>query len=91
MTVTAKQIRRCLLDKVTERGPEKTICLSEVARALGGDDWRGLMAAVRMQGQALAATGQIVFTQKGQVVNPATAKGPIRYRLASNSACRPAT
>jgi hypothetical protein len=37
------------------------------------------MPAVREAGAELAGQGQIVVTQKGQVVDPQTAKGPIRY------------
>ena len=36
--MTAQLIRICLLAKVTERGPQKTICPSAVARELGGED-----------------------------------------------------
>lgn len=67
--------------KVRERGPNKTICPSEVARALGGEGWRELMAVVRSQAQQLVSTGHIVVTQRGKVVDPAIVKGPVRYRL----------
>lgn len=82
--MSSAEIRRCLLQKVQQRGPDKTICPSEVARALGGDRWRQLMEPVRQEGQALAAEGKIQITQKGQVIDPKAARGPIRYRL-----CRP--
>ncbi|MBE9157116.1 DUF3253 domain-containing protein [Nodosilinea sp. LEGE 06152] len=82
MSATANVIRVTLLDLVTQRGPDKTICPSEVARALSSEDWRSLMPAVREVGQALEAEGHVVVTQKGQVVDPSQAKGPIRYRQA---------
>ena len=75
-----ESIRQCLLNQVRQRGVSKTICPSEVARALGGEQWRDLMESVRSVGRELAAEGKIVVTQKGQVVNPEQAKGPIRYR-----------
>ena len=81
MTTTPDQIRACLMEKVTQRGPDKTICPSEVARTLGGDEWRDLMQAVRDQGQQLEAEGKIWVMQKGQRVDATTAKGPIRYRI----------
>ncbi|MDJ0708676.1 MAG: DUF3253 domain-containing protein [Leptolyngbyaceae cyanobacterium MO_188.B28] len=75
-------IRECILAKVQQRGLEKTICPSEVARDVGGAGWRELMPVVREVGTLLAAEGQIVVTQRGQVVDPLSAKGAIRYRLA---------
>jgi hypothetical protein len=81
-------IEDCLLSLVGDRGPEKTICPSEVARRLSPHDWRSLMPHVRAVGIQLASAGKIIVTQKGQVVNPETAKGPIRYRLILPSAGR---
>ncbi|NEQ49440.1 MAG: DUF3253 domain-containing protein [Leptolyngbya sp. SIO3F4] len=77
-------IRQCLLAQVQQRGIDKTICPSEVARALGGEHWRSLMEAVRNAGKALATEGKIVVTQRGQIVDPNQAKGPIRYRWTGN-------
>lgn len=86
MTSTPDEaIQKCLLKLVRDRGPEKTICPSEVARALGGDDWRALMEQIRTVGIALADAGSIAITQKGQVVDPRAVKGPIRYRLIPKS------
>lgn len=81
MTVTDAQIEDCLMSLVKRRGPEKTICPSEVAHALSSANWRSLMPQVWAAGIALVNTGQIVVTQKGQVVDPTGVKGPIRYRL----------
>ncbi|MFO6465714.1 DUF3253 domain-containing protein [Jannaschia sp. KMU-145] len=51
-----------------------TICPSEVARALA-EDWRPLMPRVR----AVAGTmPEIVATQRGDPVDPVTARGAIR-------------
>lgn len=82
--ISTDTIRQCLLDKVHQRGMDKTICPSEVARALDNEQWRDLMDAIRAVGQTLAAEGKIVVTQRGQVVNPEAAKGPIRYRWTGN-------
>ncbi|WP_017297439.1 DUF3253 domain-containing protein [Nodosilinea nodulosa] len=84
MTVSADTIRATLLSLVAQRGPDKTICPSEVARALSAQAWQDLMPAVREAGIALAAEGCIAVTQKGRVVNPQSAKGPIRYRQAKD-------
>lgn len=81
MPIAPAEIKRCLLQKVQERGLEKTICPSEVARALGGEDWRALMPMVRSVGAELVAAGLVVALQRGQRVDLLTAKGPIRFRV----------
>jgi len=58
-----------------------TICPSEAARAVGGDDaWRELMEPARRAARRLVAAGEVEVTQAGHVVDPSTAKGPIRIR-----------
>ncbi|MBE9098614.1 DUF3253 domain-containing protein [Vacuolonema iberomarrocanum] len=79
--ICPQTIRQCILEKTQARGAEKTICPSEVARELGGNDWRSLMDSVRQAGIALVDADKILVTQKGKVVDPHIAKGPIRYRL----------
>lgn len=74
-------LRQEIMRQVTARGLEKTICPSEVARAMSGDDWRSLMPLVREVGAELLAEGLIDVTQKGAAVHPLTAKGPIRFRI----------
>jgi hypothetical protein len=68
-----------ILRLVDERGEGKTVCPSEVARALAADgDFRPLMPDVRESAAALAERGEIVVTQKGEPVDARTARGPIR-------------
>lgn len=55
-----------------------TICPSDVARVIGGDDWRDLMPAMRDLADELAEAGTVVVTQRGEPVTAATAKGPVR-------------
>ncbi|TVQ36740.1 MAG: DUF3253 domain-containing protein [Geminicoccaceae bacterium] len=69
-----------ILDLVRARGQDRTICPSEVARALA-DDWRPLLVAVRAVAVELARSGQVRVTQRGRPVDPQTAKGPIRLGL----------
>ncbi len=76
-----RTIRRCILAQVRAHGLEKTICPSEVAKELGGAEWRSLMPAVRAVGFDLVKTGEIQVTQRGQVVDPAHVKGAIRFRV----------
>ncbi|MEM8633331.1 MAG: DUF3253 domain-containing protein [Pseudomonadota bacterium] len=68
---------------VHRRGPGKTLCPSEVARALAPGDWRTLMPKVRRTADALAAAGEVVVTEKGKVVSACTARGPIRIGLSA--------
>lgn len=75
-----KDIAPLIMQLVMRRGPGRTICPSEVARALGGD-WRAHMPFVREIAARLAAEGRIVVTQKGRVVEADRAAGPIRLGL----------
>jgi hypothetical protein len=74
-----------ILSLLAERDPGKTICPSEAAKEIGGTeirrDWEGLMEPTRAAARRLVAKGKIVITQHGAVVDPSTAKGPIRLRL----------
>lgn len=83
--ISDEMIRDRLLQLVGDRGLEKTLCPSEVARALAADSWRDLMPRVRDMGIDLAESGVIVVTQRGQSVGPRRAKGPVRYRLTGES------
>ncbi len=66
---------------------EASICPSEAARRVaagsqGGEaiDWRSLMEPARAAARRLVAKGAVEVTQGGRVVDPSTAKGPIRIR-----------
>jgi hypothetical protein len=73
---------RAILGLLAERAPGTTICPSEAARALGGDDgFRPLMGLVRDTARELAADGRIEVTQRGAPVDIDGARGPIRLRL----------
>ncbi len=78
------QIAAEILRQVTARGAGKTICPSEVARALA-QDWRALMPQVRDVADDLARRQAIRVSQKGEVVRAKMAKGPIRLGLAHHS------
>lgn len=62
------------------RNAGATICPSEAARDVGGDDWRDLMEPARAAARRLVAAGEVEVTQRGDVVDAAIAKGPIRIR-----------
>ncbi len=64
------------------RGESKTICPSEAARAVGGEQWRDLMQPARDAAQRLVDGGEVEVTQRGEVVDLATVRGPVRIRRA---------
>ena len=70
-----------ILALLARGGPGMTICPSEAARALGVEDWRAAMPAVREAAFAMADRGTLEVTQKGAVVDGRTARGAIRLRL----------
>lgn len=75
--------------RVAARGVGKSICPSEVARALAGDDpqrWKQLMPSIRRAAIRLARAGELRILRKGKPVDPEDFKGV--YRLACLS-CRP--
>lgn len=78
-------LEQAVLDALDARARGATVCPSEIARAQAGDDpdaWRALMEPVREAARRLVAGGEVEITQGGQVVDPSTAKGPIRIRRA---------
>jgi len=78
--------RAAILDLLARRAPGATICPSEAARALGGDDgFRPLMPLVRAAAGELVAAGELEVTQRGSVVDLDRARGAIRLRLASRA------
>ncbi len=80
----AKALEEAILRLLAERGAGKTICPSEAARVVGGEDraaWEPLMEPARAAARRLVADGKIVITQGGHVVDGDTAKGPIRLKL----------
>ncbi len=70
------EIAQVLQRFAQDRGAGRSFCPSEAARALA-EDWRPLMPEIRR------VAGQIGLqaTQKGVVVHPVTARGPIRLSL----------
>ena len=78
-------IERTLLTLVADRGPEKSICPSEVARSLAPADapeqWRPLMTDVRRAAVRLAMAGRIDILRKGRPIDPALLHGVVRLRV----------
>jgi hypothetical protein len=77
-----RDLDAAILSLLSERASSASICPSEAAKAVGGDDWRPLMEPARAAARRLQAAGRVVITQGGRPVDPSRAKGPIRIRRA---------
>ena len=76
------EVERTIRRLLERRDPGKTICPSDAARALGGDEgFRELMPAVRQAARAMADRGELEVTQRGRVADLERARGAIRLRL----------
>ena len=75
-------VAETIFSLLEERGAEKSICPSEVARALWPTHWRAHMEAVREEARRLTRVGRLRVTQGATVLDPDVAwTGPIRLRL----------
>jgi hypothetical protein len=78
------RLRETILALARDRGPTKTICPSDAARSVGGDQWRELMEPARDIARALARAGEVEILQHGEVLDPdANWRGPIRIRAST--------
>jgi hypothetical protein len=85
LTRTDDALEQSLRDLLARRAREATVCPSEAARAVAaaegrGDGWRHLMEPARAAARRLVAAGEVEITQGGRVVDPSTARGPVRVR-----------
>jgi hypothetical protein len=74
------EIAATILRLVEVRGADKSICPSEVARALD-PAWQRLMGPVRQAAIGLAVAGRIDILRQGKPVDPVGVRGVIRLRL----------
>jgi hypothetical protein len=77
-----RRLEETILDLLAQRARTSTICPSDAARAVGDEgSWRDLMEPARCAARRLVDRGEVDITQGGHVVDPSTARGPIRIRL----------
>lgn len=58
-----------ILRQTAARGPDSSICPSEVARALAPEEsWRGLLGPIRQAAMTLAREGRVQVLRKGKPV-----------------------
>ena len=82
LTDTDRSLEAAILRLLRARAGGATICPSEAAREVFGTLWEPEMERARRAARRLVAQGGVVITQRGSVVDPSTAKGPIRIKLA---------
>ncbi|MDJ0946390.1 MAG: DUF3253 domain-containing protein [Kiloniellales bacterium] len=93
---TPDPIAQQIFDLLAARGPGKSICPSEAARAMQAahgkakdpaEAWRRYLAPVRQQALHLARRGEILILRKGKPVDPhKPVKGVIRLALPQGEA-----
>ncbi|HAS11696.1 MAG TPA: DUF3253 domain-containing protein [Acidimicrobiaceae bacterium] len=82
-----QRLEAAVLALARRRAPDKTICPSDAARAVGGEAWRDDMDLAREVVRALAVEGRVEVLQRGEPV-PADDdwRGPIRVRYSGGGA-----
>jgi hypothetical protein len=80
---TREPMQQAIVELLRARPRGATICPSEAARVVGGDDWRSHMDDARAAARLLVAQGLVEITQGGSVVDPSTARGAIRVRASA--------
>ena len=80
LTAADEALEASILDLLDARAVSGTICPSEAARVIDPERWQDLMEPARQAARRLVAAGDVEITQGGHVVDPSTAKGPIRIR-----------
>jgi len=76
-----------ILRQTAERGADKSICPSEVARALAPDAWRPLLGPIRAAAIRLAREGRVEVLRKGKPADPNQdeVRGVIRLRIVKDT------
>lgn len=80
LTAVDTALEDAIVELLNARARDASICPSEAAQRVGGEDWQRLMEPARMAARRLVAQEKVQITQGGRVVDPSRAKGPIRIR-----------
>ena len=81
MKINEQKLKEEIITLAKRRGPDKTICPSEAARAVDSDNWRTLMEDIRAAAQSLQEKGFITVEQNGEPVDLNEVSGPVRLRI----------
>ncbi|TFC00495.1 DUF2256 and DUF3253 domain-containing protein [Cryobacterium mannosilyticum] len=80
VSATDLRLEETIVTLLSARATDATICPSDAAKVVGGEGWRELTEPARRAARRMVARGELQITQGGAVVDPSTAKGPIRLR-----------
>jgi hypothetical protein len=81
VTQEDRALELAIVELLGQRDRRATICPSEAARRVrSGDDWAEIIEPARRAARRLVSRGVLQILQKNAVVDPSTAKGPIRLR-----------
>ena len=80
LTAVDTALEQAIVELLNARARDASICPSEAAQRVGGEDWQRLIEPARMAARRLVAQEKVQITQGGRVVDPSRAKGPIRIR-----------
>lgn len=75
------EMETTIRELLARRRDGATICPSEAARAVHPGDWCAHMDHAREAAFTMADRGELEVTQRGEVVDGRTARGPIRLRF----------
>ena len=79
-----RDLEAAILNIIDTRSRDASLCPSAAAKAVaeerGLNDWRRLIEPARSAARRLVQRDLVEITQQGSVVDPSTAKGPIRIR-----------
>jgi hypothetical protein len=67
--------------KVLTRDGTRTLSAPELAQAIAGTDWHGLLMPIRRAAVALAQAGRLVIYRKGKPADPLDFRGVYRLGL----------
>ncbi|MEL7066728.1 MAG: DUF2256 and DUF3253 domain-containing protein [Planctomycetota bacterium] len=81
-----QQLETAIEQLLNSREAFKSICPSEAAKLVDPVNWRELLEPARSAARRLVTAGTHEITQKGQIVDPSRARGPIRIRRATSLA-----
>ncbi|MFD2532879.1 DUF3253 domain-containing protein [Gracilimonas halophila] len=81
MKKSKQEIRNRILTFTKKRGPERSVCPSEVTRDLFSDVWKNHLDDVKNVAGELQSEKLIKITQNGQEIRIDEAKGPIRLSI----------
>ena len=81
MKKSKQEIKNRILSFTKKRGPEKSVCPSEVTKDLFSDIWRDHVDEVRTIAGEMQSEQLISITQDGKEVPLKKAKGPLRLKV----------